>query len=120
GLVGIKTTKHPEAVAKVIDYFASEPVYAELMSKTKNVPAQKAIAAKGLEYPDATPAGAAALKTWGKQVAGLSPVAYALQGYPNNRAIFNITVQRVTQAIVGELTTQQALERIAADVAEVK
>ena len=47
-------------------------------------------------------------------------MAYALQGYPNNRAIFNITVQRVTQAIVGELTTEQALERIASDMKEVK
>jgi alpha-1,4-digalacturonate transport system substrate-binding protein len=120
GLVGIKTTQHPEAVAKVIDYFASEPVHAELMSKTKNVPAHKGLAAKGLDYPDATPAGAEALKAWGRQVGGISPVAYALQGYPNNRAIFNITVQRVTQAIVGELTTEQALERIAADMAEVK
>lgn len=120
GLVGIKTTKHPEAVAKVIDYFASEPVYAELISRTKNVPAHKAIAAKGLEYPDATPAGAEALKAWGVQVGGISPVAYRLQGYPNNRAIFNVTVQRVTQAIVGELSVEQALERITADMAEVK
>ena len=120
GLVGIKTTKSPEAVAKVIDYFASEPVYAELISKTKNVPAHKGIAAKGLDYPDASPAGAEALKAWGRQVGGISPVAYALQGYPNNRTIFNVTVQRVTQAIVGELTTEQALERIAADMAEVK
>lgn len=120
GLVGIKATKHPEAVAKVIDYFASEPVYAELISKTKNVPAHKGIAAKGLDYPDASPAGAAALKAWGRQVGSITPVAYALQGYPNNRAIFNVTVQRVTQAIVGELTTEQALERIAADLAEVK
>jgi alpha-1,4-digalacturonate transport system substrate-binding protein len=118
GLVGFKATRHPEAVAKVIDYFASEPVHAELIARTKNVPAHKGLAAKGLDYPDTSPAAAEALKAWGRQVAGISPIAYQLQGYGNNRAIFNITVQRVTQAIVGEMSVDEALERIAADIAE--
>ncbi len=66
GLVGFKHTQHPEAVAKVIDFFASEPIYAELIARTKNVPAHKGLAKKGIEYPDATPAGVAALQAWGR------------------------------------------------------
>ena len=118
GLVGFKHTQHPEAVAKVIDFFASEPVYAELIARTKNVPAHKGLAEKGIEYPDASPAGAAALQAWGRQVGSISPIAYELQGYANNRAVFNIIVNRVSQAIVGELTTDEALDRIKADIAE--
>jgi alpha-1,4-digalacturonate transport system substrate-binding protein len=118
GLVGFKHTQHPEAVAKVIDFFASEPIYAELIARTKNVPAHKGLAKKGIEYPDASPAGAAALQAWGRQVDSISPIAYKLQGYANNRAVFNIIVNRVSQAIVGELTTEQTLDRIKADIAE--
>jgi alpha-1,4-digalacturonate transport system substrate-binding protein len=118
GLVGFKETEHPEAVAKVIDFFASEPIYAELIARTKNVPAHKALVEKGLEYPDVAPPAAEALKAWGRQVGGLSPIGYQLQGYGNNRAVFNIIVNRVAQAIVGEITTDEALERIDADLAE--
>jgi alpha-1,4-digalacturonate transport system substrate-binding protein len=119
GLVGFKATRHPEAVAKVIDFFASEPIHAELMARTKNVPAHKGLAARGLDYPDASPPAAAALKAWGSHVGQISPIAYELQGYKNNRAVFNVVVQRVTQAIVGEMTTAEALDRIEADLAEV-
>ena len=117
GLVGFKSTKHPEAVAKVVDYFASEPVHAELMGRTRNVPAHKGLVAKGVEYTGMTPAGAEALKAWTKAAANISPVAYQLQGYGGNRVIFNIMVQRITQAIAGEMSADAALERITADLA---
>lgn len=117
-LVGFKRTAHPEAVAKVIDYFASEPVHAQLVERTKNVPAHKGIAAKGLAYPDATPAGRRALQNWSKAVAKISPIAYAYQGYPLNRVMFNATTTRVSQAIVGELTLDAAFAKIDADIAE--
>lgn len=118
GLVGFKRTEHPETVAKVIDYFASEAVHEELIARTQNVPAHRGLIAKGMEYPDAPPAAATALKAYAKQVESISPVAYQLQGYGNNRTIFNVVVQRVTQAIVGELTVDEALERIQADIDE--
>ena len=118
GLVGFKDTDHPETVAKVIDFFASEAVHAELIARTKNVPAHKGLVEKGLEYEGASVAGAEALKAWGRQVGNISPIAYQLQGYADNRAVFNIVVNRVTQAIVGEISTEEALERIEADLAE--
>jgi len=65
-----------------------------------------------------SPQAAAALNAWAAQVPSISPVAYAYQGYPLNRAMFNATVQRVTQAIVGELEVDEALERLTADVEE--
>ena len=42
----------------------------------------------------------------------LSPVAYQLQGYLFNRPMFNATVTRLSQVIVGELTLDQAYARI--------
>jgi alpha-1,4-digalacturonate transport system substrate-binding protein len=117
-MVGFKDTDHPEAVAKVLDWFAREDNHAELIARTKNVPAHAGLAAKGLDYPDVSPQAATALNAWGAQVPGISPVASAYQGYPLNRAMFNATVQRVTQAIVGELEVDAALERLSADVEE--
>ncbi len=51
-------------------------------------------------------------------VANLSPVAYQFQGYKFNRAIMLPTVTRVTQAIVGEMSTDEAMTKIAADMAD--
>jgi len=52
-----------------------------------------------------------------RDLGGGSPVAFQLQGYKNNRAIMNATVTRITQAIVGESSLDEALTRIDADVA---
>ncbi len=118
GLVGFSETEHPEAVAKVIDFMASEPVHGELIARTKNVPAHKGLAQQGLDYPDVSPQAQEALKAWGQQVPSIEATAYKYQGYPLNRAMFNATVERVSQAIVGELTVDEALERIEADINE--
>lgn len=116
GIVGFASTEHPELVAKAIDYLAQEANYAEMTAKTKNIPAHAAVAEKGVEYTDASPAAAAALNAWSAQVSKISPTAYAYQGYKNNRAMFNISVERITQAIVGELTVDEAMERAKEDL----
>ncbi len=118
GIVGFSDTEHPEIVAKAIDYLAQEANYAEMTAKTKNIPAHAAVAAKGVEYTDASENAAAALNAWGAQVSKVSPVAFAYQGYKNNRAMFNITVERVTQAIVGELSVADAMDRAKEDLAK--
>ncbi|PUB18505.1 ABC transporter substrate-binding protein [Yoonia sediminilitoris] len=116
GIVGFEGTEHPELVAKAIDYLAQEENYAEMTAKTKNIPAHLGVASKGVEYPGASEGAANALNAWAAQVAKVSPVAFQYQGYKNNRAMFNITVERVTQAIVGELSVEDAMARAAADL----
>ena len=118
GMVGFSQTEHPEAVAKLMDWFAQSDNHAELIGRTKNVPAHAGLASNGIDYPDVSEQASAALAGWAQQVPKLSPVAFAYQGYPGNRAMFNATVNRVTQAIVGELTVDEALDRITADVEE--
>lgn len=124
GIVGFKHTKSPEMVAKLIDYLAQQDNYSELTAKTKNIPAHLGVAEKGVEYVDTSPSSSAALNAWGAQVSKVSPIAFAYQGYKNNRAMFNITVNRVSQAIVGELSVEDAMKRASEDLksalAEVK
>ena len=118
GLVAIKTTKSPEAVAKVMDYLASEPVLSEFYARSLFVPGHLGIAAKGLDYATASGPAKAALKVFSDQVAQISPTAYKLQGYVNNRVIFNAVISRLGQAISGETSLDDAYKRIESDVAQ--
>ncbi|WFE91204.1 ABC transporter substrate-binding protein [Roseibium porphyridii] len=117
GFVGFKDTKHPETVAKLIDYLAQEDNYTELTAKSLNIPAHSGVAAKGVTYIDASQKANDALNAWGAQVAKILPVAFKYQGYKNNRAMFNITLSRVSQAIVGELSVEDAMDRAKEDLA---
>jgi alpha-1,4-digalacturonate transport system substrate-binding protein len=113
--VAFKTTHSPKEVARFLDFLASEPVYAEMMAKTANIPAHAGLQKTGVTYA-APPATAAALTAFTQAAKDLSPVAYKLQGYLYNRPIFNATVARLSQVIVGELTLDQAYARIGEDV----
>lgn len=117
-LIAIKTTKHPAAVARVMDYLASEEVLGEFYARTLFVPGHIGIAKKGVAYRGASPQAAAALKVFGDQVAALDPAAYRIQGYSYSRIVFNAAISRLGQAIAGEGTLEDAYKRIAADVAQ--
>ena len=113
--VAFKSSKSPKEAARFLDYLASAPVYAEMTARTANIPAHAGLQASGVKYDLPAPAQAA-LQSFTQAAAGISPVAYRLQGYILNRPIFNATVARLSQAIVGELTLDQAYARIDQDV----
>ena len=116
--VALTTSKSPKEVGMFLDFIAQEANYAEFTGRTNNIPAHAGLAKKGVAYPGATPQARAALGTFSAGVASLSPVAYQFQGYKFNRAIMLPTVTRVTQAIVGEMSTDEAMTKIGADMAD--
>lgn len=116
--VALKTSKSPKEVGMFLDFMAQEVNYAEFSSKTENIPAHAGLAKKGIPYPSASPAARAALGVFSAGVANLAPVAYQFQGYKFNRAMMLPTVTRVTQAIVGEMSVDEANAKIAADMAD--
>ncbi len=118
GLVAFKSTQHPKEVARVLDYLASEPVMREFYSRTLFVPGHIGLAKAGIDYPTASPAAKAALKVFGADVAGIDPLANQLQGYTNNRIVFNAVISRLGQAIAGEIKLDEAYQRITADIAQ--
>jgi alpha-1,4-digalacturonate transport system substrate-binding protein len=89
-----------------------------VLGKTRNIPANSVLQEQGIAYEGASEDVKQALQTFSELVADFSPIAFELQGYANNRAIFNATPARLTQAIVGELTLDEALERLDQDIAE--
>jgi len=118
GIVGFKQTEHPEAVGKLIEFIAQDDVQAAVLAQTRNIPANAVLQEEGIEYQDVSDDVKAALTIFAGSIPTFSDTAYQLQGYANNRAIFTATPARITQAIVGELTLDEALDRLDADIAE--
>jgi alpha-1,4-digalacturonate transport system substrate-binding protein len=115
--VAFKQSRSPQAVAAFLDFLAQDKVYAEYMSMTANLPASESVRKAGVSY-DLSPAANAAMAGFTAAIGTLSPVAYQLQGYPYSRSVFNPTVDRLAQVIVGQITLDQAYQRIASDVAD--
>ena len=116
--VALKTSKSPKEVGAFLEFMAQEANYSEFVSKTDNIPAHAGLAKKGVNYATATPAARAALGVFSSGVASLSPVAFQFQGYKFNRASMLPTVARVTQAIVGEMSVDEAFTKIDADMTD--
>ena len=116
-LVAFKSTKHPREVARIFDYLASEPVYADYHARTLFLPASATLAANGVPYHADLPRVENSLAAAMANAKTLSPIAYRLQGYPRNRVLFNAMIVRLNQAISGEISLDAAFTRMASDVA---
>lgn len=117
GIVGFEQTEHPAEVAALIDFLAQEEIYSEVAARTRNIPAHLGVAAAGVEFQDASDGAKAALNAFAGSLPDIAPAAFAYQGYAGNRAMFGITVERISQAIVGELSVADAMERAKTDLA---
>ena len=116
--VGFASTEHPEAVARVLAYLASEDAYRSYAEGSVALPAHIGLASSGLDYGADNPSLASALDTFVAQVPQLSPTTFALQGYPKNFVVFNATVARLSQALTGELSVEDAIAKMQEDIEE--
>ncbi len=117
-LVPIADTEHPAEVARVLDFFAQQDVYAEFAARTLFIPAHSGVAAAGVDFQTEDEQAKAAIQVFTAQVPRISPIASALQAYPQNFIIWREAPNRIEQVIVGEITLDEAIERIQADVDE--
>lgn len=118
GIVGLTCTAHPEAVARVIEFMARDDVQAQVLAQTRNLPANANLQETGIAYEGVTEDVSAALTAFAGSVPGFSDTAFALQGYQFNRAVYTNIPARITQALVGEMTLDEALDRLHQDVAD--
>lgn len=119
-IVAFKSSKSPEAAAQFIDFLAKEENAAAFAAQTKNITAHQGLQASGIDYADASPAVAAALSTFAanaSKAAATTPQAYTFQGYAKNFVIYGVVPDYITKAITGEMTLDEALAAIDADVA---
>jgi alpha-1,4-digalacturonate transport system substrate-binding protein len=117
GLVAVKYTKNPEDVGKVMDYLASEPIAKEFAERTLFLPANKAVIAKGLDFKSDNTQVKAALNAFVTASTTTSPTALKMPGWKWSDAYYGALVGRVSQAVAGELSLEDAYKRIDEDVA---
>jgi alpha-1,4-digalacturonate transport system substrate-binding protein len=123
GLVAFKGDNDAEA-AKFVAWMGEEEQAREWYTKTFAIPANATLQAEGLDYAsagasEAVAAGLNAFTAMAAAAAQTTPQAYALQGNPNNFVVFNATVQYLSAAMNGELTLDEAMEKIDEELAAI-
>ena len=118
-LVGIKYTKNPEDVAKVMEYLASPEIVKEFSERTLFLPAHKGVvAAGGLNWDTDDKNVGPALDAFVKSSAETLPAADALPAWKWASAYYGALVTRISQVMAGELTLDEAWTRIDQDIAD--
>ena len=115
-LVALTTSQHPEEVGRLMDFLTQEAVLNEFYGRTLFVPGHIGLSRTGVDFQTDSEQAKHALAVFASQVDKLSPVAYDLQGYPLNRILFNAIISRLGQAVVGEMSMDEAYQRITEDI----
>ncbi|MDX2139741.1 MAG: extracellular solute-binding protein [Chloroflexota bacterium] len=113
-MVAFGDTEHPEEVSRVMDYLASVDALKEFSERTLFIPAHLGLGE--LSFQTDVEAAQNALLTFAAEVPKLSEQAYELQFGGRAFAINNPIRDRLTQVLTGELTLDEAIERIQQDV----
>jgi alpha-1,4-digalacturonate transport system substrate-binding protein len=116
GLVGIASTQHPEEVARVMEYLTQEEVMSEFYARTLFIPGHLGLADQGVDFEAELPQALTSLNVFASEVPNLAPLANDLQAYRYNTILFNAIRDRLTQVFAGELTLDEAIQRMQDDV----
>ena len=107
-LVTFKATKHPQEVTKLVQYLTQDDVLTEFSAKSLFLPGSLSLSKKGVTFPSANKQ----LGVFVKEVAKIMPEAGNLQWGPYITP-FNVeTRDRLSQVVTGELTLDDAIQRI--------
>lgn len=115
-LVAINTTEHPEEVARVMEFLTAEENMAEFYARTLFIPGHLGLAESGVDFEAELPQTLTSLNVFAAEVGKLEQLAYDLQAYQYNTVLFNATRDRLTQVFAGELTLDEAIERMQEDI----
>ena len=102
-----------EAIGRVMDYLASKESLGDFLGKVLAVPGHLDLQPN---YQTDNVLAKHALSTFAGAVPTISPVAFDLQAHTDNRIMFNAIISRLGQAIVGEMSMEEAWTRMDEDV----
>ncbi|MCQ0970066.1 ABC transporter substrate-binding protein [Paracoccus sp. TK19116] len=118
-LVGIKYTQNPEDVGKVMDFLAREDIVKEFSERTLFLPAHKGVVeAGGLNFQTEDPSAKAALEAFVGFTGTIMPEANAMPAWRYANAVYGGMVNRISQAMAGEMAVEDIFARIDSDIAE--
>lgn len=111
-IVAFKSTEHPEEVARVMEYLIQEDVVSEFSARTLFIPGQLSVARKGVEYATDLQAARSSLNGYLSEIPKLQDQAFQILYNPVARVFFTEVPNRLTQWMLGELSLDDAIERI--------
>lgn len=116
GVVAIKYTEHPEEVARLMDWLASEPVLKEFYERTLFLPGHKGLTEAGLDYQSDNPNVKESLNTFVRAVGNLAPLANRMPTWEWANVAYFAIISRLGQVVAGEMALEDAYRRIEEDI----
>ena len=118
-LVAIKYTEHPEEVATLMSFLASEEIVKEFSERTLFLPAHAGLVeAGGLEFQSDDPNVPPALDRFVQASGETLPLADQLPAWKWANAYYGALVTRVSQAMADEITLEEARTLMDQDIAD--
>jgi alpha-1,4-digalacturonate transport system substrate-binding protein len=115
-VVAFADTEHPEAVALLMEYLVQPENYATFSAGTLALPAHGAVASAGVEFDTDNESVLGALEAFTAEVPKLQDQAWALNVHPFAFAYYRNSANRIAQYLTGELTLDQAIQRLQQDI----
>jgi alpha-1,4-digalacturonate transport system substrate-binding protein len=116
GIVAFGDTEHPEAVAKLMEFLAQAENYSAFSAGTLTLPAQTEVATQGVDFDTDDEAVLNALSTFTAEIPKLQDQAVGLNVHPFAFAYYRNSANRLAQYLTGELTLDEALQRLQQDI----
>lgn len=117
-IVGYAQTEHPEAVARVMEFLLQPEVGQEFAARTLLIAPNPPVVALGVEFQTDNAAIAAALNQAGVDGTQVSENGVAMNLHPLAFAYYDASNTRLAQYFAGELTLDEAMERLQGDLDE--
>ena len=112
----VRATQHPEEVTRVMEYMASEEAYRAWSEATLLIPQHSGLVESGLNFQSDLLQVQTSLSVFATDADGVSSLAYTYWTHQYGGVMMNASRDRITQAIVGELSIDEALGRIQSDI----
>jgi alpha-1,4-digalacturonate transport system substrate-binding protein len=115
-VVAFADTESPEAVALLMEFLIQAENYATFSADTLSLPAQNAAASAGIAFDTDNASVLGALAAFTAEVPKLQDQAVGLNVHPFAFAYYRNSANRIGQYLTGELTLDEALERLQQDI----
>ena len=109
-------TEHPEEVAMLVEFLIQPENYAEFSANTLALPAHKGVASEGVDFATENESVLGALATFTAEVPKLQDQAVQLNVHPYAFAYYRNSANRIAQYLAGELTLEEAVDRLQQDI----
>lgn len=115
-VVAFAGTEYPEATAALVEFLIQPENYSAFSAGTLILPAQTEVASSGVAFDTDNASVVAALGQFTAEIPKLQDQAVGLNVHPFAFAYYRNSANRVAQYLTGELTLDEAMERLQQDI----